>query len=341
MARTSGGALREALRDDDRAGAFEAFLEELSRPPVVAVLEDLQWADEATLDLVRFVARRLPGLAALVIVTYRDDVDQDHPLRLALGDLVPPTVARIHLDALSVEAVGELAAGTTWDPVALHATTGGNPFFVSEVLASGNGAVPSTVRDAVLGRAARLSAEARATLEAAAVLGNRTRHDVVVAVAESGPAALDDCVARGFLGDDAGELSFRHDLARLAIENAITPWRRRQLHARAVTVLADDPDVVRRAHHAIGADDGDAVLEIAPRAAARAPRSVRTGKRRRCWEGRCDTSTNLRPTPGRSCSRRGRGRATEVTGSSTRWRRGQRCSIVDGPSVIPSVWRVG
>ena len=255
---------------DDRPAAFDAFLDELSRPPgpVIVVLEDLQWADEATLDLVRFVARRLPRLAALVIATYRDDLSVDHPLRLALGDLVPPTVARVHLDLLSAEAVGVMARGTAFDPVTLHAATGGNPFFVSEVLVHGEGTLPATVRDAVLARAGRLTGGAREALDAAAVLGGRVDHDVVTVVGQCAPPAVDECVARGFLRDNAGELSFRHDLARLAIEGSITPWRLRQLHGRALAALSDDADVVRRAHHAIGADDGDAVVDVAPCAAA-------------------------------------------------------------------------
>jgi DNA-binding CsgD family transcriptional regulator/tetratricopeptide (TPR) repeat protein len=273
IARACGGSLREALHRDDREAMLEAFLDLLAgtpgqrKRPVVAVIEDLQWADEATLDLVRFIARRLPRLPCLVIATYRDDIGRDHPLQLALGDLVPPTVTRIHIDALSVDAVAALAAGSEIDPVALHAATGGNPFFVTEILADGNGTLPPTVRDAVLARASRLSADAREVLDAGAVLGTRVPHETLLAVARAGPTAVDECVARGLLGDDHGMIMFRHDLTRLALEQAMTPWRRRELHARALEALADDEDVVRRAHHAVAADDEDAVVDLARRAA--------------------------------------------------------------------------
>ena len=272
IARACGGGLREALQRDDREAALDAFLDLLAgsgqlASPVITVIEDLQWADEATLDLVRFVARRLPRLPCLVIATYRDDIGRDHPLLLALGDLVPPTATRIHLEALSVDAVEALASGSNIDPVVLHAATGGNPFFVTEILADGNGTLPATVRDAVLARAGRLSADARKVLDAGAVLGTRIPHDTLLSVARVEPAAVDECVARGLLGDDHGTIMFRHDLTRLALEQAMTPWRRRELHARALEALADDGDVVRRAHHAVAADQADAIVDLARRAA--------------------------------------------------------------------------
>ena len=174
IAQVCGGPLQTTLQAGDRPGAFDAFLEELSTPPrpVIAVIEDAQWADEATFDLIRFVARRLERVPCLVIVTYRDDVDRDHPLRAALGDLVDPNVTRIQLQALSRDAVRAMAGDNAVDPEALHSATGGNPFFVTEVLAGGGHVLPSTVRDAVLGRAQSLSSDARDALDAAAVLGD-------------------------------------------------------------------------------------------------------------------------------------------------------------------------
>jgi DNA-binding CsgD family transcriptional regulator/tetratricopeptide (TPR) repeat protein len=277
IARGCGGDLRDALLHDDREAALDAFLDLLTgssstdvktlASPVIAVIEDLQWADEATLDMVRLVARRLPRLRCLVIATYRDDIGRDHPLQLTLGDLVPPIVTRIHLDALSVDAVEALASGSNIDPLVLHTATGGNPFFVTEILADGSGALPATVRDAVLARAGRLSADAREVLDAGAVLGTRIPHDTLLAVARVEPAAVDECVACGLMGDDHGTMTFRHDLTRLALEQAMTPWRRRELHARALEALADDGDVVRRAHHAVAADQADAIVDLARRAA--------------------------------------------------------------------------
>src|SRR6185312_7309197 len=103
----------------DQAVAFDAFLAELSAPPhpAVVVLEDLQWADEATLDLVRFVARRLDSLPCLMLATHRVDLASDHPLRRTVGSLVGPLITRLAVPALSVDAVAALAAGTGLDPI--------------------------------------------------------------------------------------------------------------------------------------------------------------------------------------------------------------------------------
>ncbi len=169
--------------------------------PVIAVIEDAQWADEATLDLIRFIARRLHQLQCLLIVTYRDDLDRDHPLRAALGDLVEPNVTRIQLHPLSLDAVHSMTDGSGADAEALHSATGGNPFFLSEVLASRGDSLPPTVRDAVLGRAQSLSPAARDALDAAAILREWSDAGLVSEVAGTPPGALDECVASGFLDD--------------------------------------------------------------------------------------------------------------------------------------------
>jgi hypothetical protein len=137
MARQVGGPLRSALDRGDQPAAFDAFLDFVScgpRPQIV-VLEDLQWADDATLDLLRFTARRLQQAGCLLIGTHRDDVALDHPLRRAIGSLTGPEVHRLQLSRLSIESVRALAAGRSIDPVALYDATAGNPFFVVQVLA--------------------------------------------------------------------------------------------------------------------------------------------------------------------------------------------------------------
>jgi len=275
MADEIGGDLRDALREGDKHRTSDAFLALLRRPaPVrVVVFEDVQWADEATLDLLHVVGRRLRTFPVLVIATYREDeVDAGHPLRLALGDLPANSATNLRLPPLSPAAVRMLVDGTGIDGDALHAAAGGNPFFVTEVVATGGGSVPTTVRDAVWARSSRLSRAAQQVLRAAAVTG-RCDAAMVVAVARSDQAPLDECVARGMLVESGATVAFRHELARQAVLEGLPASQRVELNRRCLTVLRAneaDIDLPRLAQHAAAAGDADAILEVAPAAARRA-----------------------------------------------------------------------
>src|ERR1700754_2816957 len=144
IAETAGGELAALVDEGAAAGAIVAALDrELRRSPTLVVIEDLHWADGATLDVLRLLARRTDGLPALIVGTYRDDeLDRAHPLRILIGEL--PRVERIGLEPLSPDAVGKLASPAGLDAAALHQRTGGNPFFVTEAVAAG-GAIPETV----------------------------------------------------------------------------------------------------------------------------------------------------------------------------------------------------
>ncbi len=250
----------------------------LAKRPTVVVFEDVHWADEATLDLIRFLGRRLAALGALVVATYRDDeLGPVHPLRIVLGDLATfPTVRRLQLAPLSEAAVRELAQSTDVDPEELYRQTGGNPFFVTEVLAAGTSEVPPSVRDAVLARAARLSPPGRAVLEAAAVIGGRIEASLLDAVAQAADGGVEACLSAGVLHVDGEVLRFRHELGRTAILDTLAPTRRADLHRKILWALRSrtvgPDDWARLAHHAEAAGDGVAVLAFAPIAAERAAR---------------------------------------------------------------------
>jgi DNA-binding CsgD family transcriptional regulator len=267
-----GGGLTDMLADDvPRREVFAAALEALGSTPTIAVVEDAHWADEATLDLLRFLGRRLDGVTALVIATYRDDeIGPQHPLRTVLADV--ETRRRIALPPLSESGVRALAEGSDFDPGELYRQTGGNPFYVTEVLAAGGSGVPSSVRDAVLARAARLDRAGRDVLDASAVIGSPTHVALLEAVLGGPPQGLDECLAVGVLQAVDGEIGFRHELARRAVEEAIEPVRRADLHGRALATLraGSDADDARLAHHAEAAGNADAVLEHARAAGAKA-----------------------------------------------------------------------
>ena len=250
----------------DRHAIFTAFLDSLGRS--VVVVEDAHWADEATLDLLLFVGRRISDREALVIVTYRsEEVGRDHPLRRVLGDLATaPSVRRLQVPALTLEAVATLAGPLGRNGDDLFAVTGGNPFFVTEVLSAPSDELPATVRDAVLARAARLSPAARAALDVVSLVPDRAE----LALVDAG--GLEECVEAGVLLLEGRSVRFRHELARRAVESDVPAVRVPVLHGQILDYLAgvDEVDPARLSYHAEVAGDRAAVLEHAPVAARRA-----------------------------------------------------------------------
>jgi DNA-binding CsgD family transcriptional regulator/tetratricopeptide (TPR) repeat protein len=246
--------------------------------PAVLVIEDAHWADEATLDLVRFLGRRIRDSRVLLVVTYRDDgLRPDDPLRVVLGQVASHrSTRRIGLAPLSASAVRELSATSRLSPELLYELTAGNPFYVTELLRSGSeGApLPGSAHDAVMARVAGLEPEARRLLELAALAGARVEPWVLEAVSDDGARAIDACLASGVMAQDATGLRFRHELARLAVADAVPVHHRPALHAALLDCLrqAGSEDDARLAHHAEGAGDPAAVLAHAPRAARQAAR---------------------------------------------------------------------
>jgi DNA-binding CsgD family transcriptional regulator/tetratricopeptide (TPR) repeat protein len=270
-----GGEVAELCRRGaSRDQLFAAFLAELDSagPVTVAVIEDVHWADEATLDLLSMLGRRLGRMAALLVATYRDEeLGDDHPLRLVLGDLATQRATRrMRLPPLSEEAVRAWARPREVDAAELYRVTGGNPFFVSEILEAGWPSVPPTVRDAVGARLARLAPGTRRAVESAAVIGARVDRSLLSSVLSPG-SSEQECLTTGLLIADGMRLRFRHELVRMAVEAGIAPHRRTELHAHLLAELEvrGDADPSLLAHNAEGAGDAKAVLRHAPEAARR------------------------------------------------------------------------
>ena len=247
-----------------------------SRAPTILVLEDLHWADEATLDVLRLLVRRAELIPVIVLASYRDDeLDRDHPLRLVLGELATiEHVSRLKVMPLSPMAVAELAESRGVDAEELFRMTAGNPFFVSEVLASPERELPATVRDAVLGRVARLDPASRAVLEAVALVPPHADLWLLEGLVGQIGDALESCLSSGMLASLPRGVAFRHELARVAVEESLAPDCRLALHRRALALLRAPPtgthDLARLAHHAEAAGDADAVFRYAPAAGAHA-----------------------------------------------------------------------
>jgi DNA-binding CsgD family transcriptional regulator/tetratricopeptide (TPR) repeat protein len=268
--------LAALLRSDaNQLAIFSACFVELQQSPSIVVFEDIHWADEATLDLIKFLGRRIQRTASLLILTYRDDeLDVAHPLRLILGDLPHGATNRIHLRPLSKSSVLELARAVNQPARAekLFEATNGNPFFVTEVLASEDPGVPATVRDAVWARAARLSLSARAVLEVAAIIGSKIDVGLLSEVTLAEASYTDECISAGMLHIQKDGLAFRHELARQTILESISPQRKIVLHRMVLNALikSSSRDWARLANHAEGTKDASALLAYAPVAARQA-----------------------------------------------------------------------
>ena len=253
--------------------AASLFRELRRSAPAVVVIEDVHWADESTLDVIRLIARRIDSIPVLLVLSYRDELDRGRPLQVVLGELSSGgrVLARVSLHGLSKSAVAKLAEPTGIDPDELHERTRGNPFFVTEVLASHTERIPHSVRDAVLARAARIRGSSRDLLDAAAVVPGQVPNSLLEALEPSAMATLDECLTAGILAASDGHVSFRHEIARLVLEDSLPAGRRATLHRRVLSALEKDEstaaDLARLTHHAEGAGDTAAVLRYAPAAA--------------------------------------------------------------------------
>jgi DNA-binding NarL/FixJ family response regulator len=284
--------LGDARPTDDRATLFEAircaFVTMSARRPAAILLDDLQWSDEATLDLLAAVAPGLSDLPLLVVACYRsDELPRTHPLRRLRHDLRRDRALRElslgPLDAADTARLVEQVLGRGPSPrlaATLHARTGGVPFFVEELTAAlrsgerlaggpdgaelaldGEVALPQTIRDAVLVQAASLSDRARAVADTAAAIGPSFDVDLVAAL--EGEDGLSELLAGGLIREvDAGRAAFRHPLAQEAIYDDL-PWlRRRAIHRRVAEALrAHGADPAEVATHWLAARDASRALE--------------------------------------------------------------------------------
>jgi DNA-binding CsgD family transcriptional regulator/tetratricopeptide (TPR) repeat protein len=253
--------------DAPRERLFPAVLAAARRVPTLLVVEDVHWADHATLDLLKYLSRRIARAPLLLALSYRDDeIGPDHPLIMLLGE-AGPTLRRIALAPLSREAVERLAHGRA----GVFELTGGNPFYVTEVLESEVAGVPPMVRDAVLARAAKLTPEARQVLEIASLVPGRAELGLLDATDE----AMEAATRGGIVRIEHGAIVFRHELARRAIEDAVSGLRRMTMHRTILERLIEraEPSLARLVHHAAGARDAEAIFCFAPLAAIEAAKA--------------------------------------------------------------------
>lgn len=264
-------------RGRDPGSIFDEVLDKLrgSIRPVLLVVEDIHWADDATRDLIRYLGRRIGSTRAVLVATYRDDeIGPDHPMRPLLGELLRlEATTRIEVPMLTRDAVGKLAAGHEIDPDRLFAVTGGNAFFITEAIAGGQ-TLPTTVQDAVLARVSSLGDGARRVVDVVSLSPRSLEVRFIAELAETSSTDIDDATSAGVLLSRDAALLFRHELARLAVAGAIPEGRRLDWHRRMLSLLVEtgSGDLARLAHHAVATDDPVLVARYAPEAARDASR---------------------------------------------------------------------
>lgn len=301
--RVSGLQPRAPAEDADRFGLFEAVTAFLTTVavahPLVLVLDDLHWADKPTCLLLRHLVRRAPQAPILLLGTYRDvDLTADHPLTDVLADLRrESSVDRIHLGGLGEADIADLVTsmagaglGSAAPMVAdtLRRETGGNPFFVREVvrhlqrsdapperwghdLARGEAGLPESVREVVGRRISALSAKAAGALTLASVIGATFDLETLQAVGELDAIAVldavDEAAAAGIVVEvprQPGWYAFSHSLIREVVYGSLSTARRLRLHRAVGEALehrtgADAPSHQVLAHHFLEAGpSGDA-----------------------------------------------------------------------------------
>lgn len=289
MAR-SEPTLMELISSGDRPGVIQALMDLLSRSsrPTAMVIEDTHWADEATLDVIKYLGRRIARTNALLLVTYRSgEVDYDHPLRNVFGELDPQSVDRIELKGLTLPSITSMLTDSELDPVEVMAATDGNPFLVTEMASAGGSVVPSSLQDVVLARANKLSPGAMALLRTLSVIPEPIPRSDVVRLVESADSHLEECERRGFLQmfqggqysprlvldrgfgleDDVHLVGFRHDLIRRALEATLTDNERLEIQRTVLETLPEATHPCLLIHCAFDAKDIDRLLDLAPRSA--------------------------------------------------------------------------
>ncbi len=263
-------------RDTSRADACEAAYTVLRSTPMVLVVEDLHWVDAASVEVLRFLVRRLETMPCAVVVTYRDDeIGPQHSARPLLADFAAlRRLATLRLAPLSVAAVATLLAEGAPAAERVHAVTGGNPFFVTEVAKDPDLPLPGTVRDAVLARTFGIAADDLEVLQLAAVAPDRLADRVLPALGVDLPT-LRRLHDTGLLLRNRRGLVFRHELARLALESTIPAGGAARLHGRLLDALEriDPRDPAVLTHHAVAAADVHRAARYAQEAAQEAARA--------------------------------------------------------------------
>lgn len=276
---TGGDFLSVLKTEKDRSIIFAAFLQQLatSVAPLVLVIEDIHWADEASVDFIKFLARRITRFQCLFILTFRDEeIPVRHPLRSLFGELPTGTFSKLHINSFSPEAVDKLARAVGYDSgEKIHSLTGGNPFYVTEILASPGHDIPERVKDSILTVFHSKNDDIQSWWELLSVLPSRVEIHLLDRITFDSPiGSLEECLQSGVIVRRNDFISFKHELFRIAIEQSLSIYKRKGLHKKILERMMECPPgmvtLSQLVHHAKFADDRQLVAKLAPQAAQEA-----------------------------------------------------------------------
>jgi DNA-binding CsgD family transcriptional regulator len=261
---------------EQRSELFLKLFHELKnkKEKILIVFDDIHWADEATLDFIKFLARRISQLRCLFVLTYRDDeINPGHPLRNVIGALSPDVFSRIQLQPLSKEAVHKLAGEKGYDAENVYNISGGNPFYVNEILASYSPGVPDNIKDSILAVYNRQEEGTKNAWEICSIIPEGLEINRFAKL-KSSWEGMDRCFALKIIIIKNDRVIFKHELYRRTIEGSLSPFKRIALNKRMLDLFLDsfeeEGDIERIVHYAKNANENDVVIKYAPVAAMQA-----------------------------------------------------------------------
>ena len=262
---------------EERSALFVSFFRELSKrkEKTIIVFEDIHWADEATLDFIKFFARRIAQLRCLFILTYRDDeIHSRHPLKNVLGQLPPDSFSRLKLAPLSKPAVEKMAAEKGYNGEGVYSISGGNPFYVNEILASYSPGVPDNIKDSILSVYNRQDEKTKHVWEILSILPMGFDIKYLEKKEPSYAASIHTSIDTTILILKEGIVFFKHELYRRTIEASLSPLARIGYNKKMLELFMEsyenNQEIERIVHLAKNANEYDTVVHYAPLAARKA-----------------------------------------------------------------------
>ena len=265
------------LYNVDRALLFNQLFHglEQQKKSVIIIIEDIHWADEATLDFIKFFARRIGRIHCLFILSYRDNEILDyHPLRNVLGQLPSDSLTRLQLQPLSRQAVEKMAEERGYKGEDVFSISGGNPFYVTEILASYSPGVPENIKDAILSVYHKQENGTKNAWEMCSVIPEGLEINRFAKIKSTWDVEMDHCFALQIIVVKKDRVVFKHELYRRTIEGSLSPFKRIALNKKMLELFLGsfeaEGEIERIVHYAKNANENKLVVKYAPIAARQA-----------------------------------------------------------------------